>query len=125
MNQRHVAVELYLQENIRESGLDTQCAFHRLWIRERDQSGFGEGVDRNNGGAAFLGFLQRAEHAGVVGTGVLTDNQDGFGLVKILKFHRTFSDAHALVEGHTTGFVTHVGAIGEVVGAVFADKQLV
>ena len=61
----------------------------------------------------------------MVGAGVLTDDQDGFGLVEILKFHRTFSDAHALVEGHTTGFVAHIGTVGEVVGAVFADKKLI
>ena len=60
LNQRHVAVELHLQENIRKSRFDTQRAFHRLRIRERDQSGFRQWVDRNNGRAALFRFLQRA-----------------------------------------------------------------
>ncbi|MCY1458346.1 hypothetical protein D9M71_757200 [compost metagenome] len=61
----------------------------------------------------------------MVGAGVLADDEDGVGLGEIVEHHRALADAEGFRHGHAAGLVAHVRAVGEVVGAVGADEQLV
>jgi hypothetical protein len=47
------------------------------------------------------------------------------GVFEVVKGHGAFADTDTLRQGHATGFVAHVRAIREVVGAVGAHEQLV
>ena len=69
--------------------------------------------------------FQGAQHARVIGAGILADEQNGFGFLQILERDRSFADADRLLHGHAARFMAHVGAIGQVVGAELPHEQLV
>ena len=75
--------------------------------------------------AALHRLAQRFKHARVVGAGVLPEHEDRVAVLEVGEGHAALADAHALPEGHAAGFVAHVRAVGEVVAAKGADKQLI
>jgi len=96
-----------------------------LWVGKGDEARFFEWVDGDDLGAIFSGFFQGTQHAGVIGPRVLSHADDGVGGVEIVERDGSFADADGSRHGGATGFVAHVGAVGEVVGAVMANHQLV
>ena len=68
--------------------------------------------------------MQGAHHPRVVGARIMADGDHQLGLVKIVERDGAFTNADRLWQAHAGGFMTHVGAIGEVVSAILAGKQL-
>jgi hypothetical protein len=125
LQQRHVPVDLYRQENIGQRRAEAQHAFHLLRVAEAHQAGFRQGVDRDDGGALCLCFLQGAEHARMVGARVLAQDHDDLGLVKVFQFHRPFADAQRFAQGYAAALMAHIAAVGQVIGAILPHEKLV
>ena len=70
-------------------------------------------------------FSSDRQHARVVGAGVLAGDQDAVGVREVVDGHRALADADGLGQGRARGFVAHVGAVGQVVGAEAAHQQLI
>lgn len=68
---------------------------------------------------------QIAQHAGMIGAGILPYNEDRIGLFKILQQHRALADTHGLRQRDATCLVAHIGAIGKIVRAIGAHEKLV
>jgi len=96
-----------------------------LWMLEAFQAAFLERVDADHLRPAFHRFAQRFEHPRVVGAGVLANDKNRIGMFQVVEHHGAFAHAQALDHAHRAGFVTHVRAVREVVGAVGANEQLI
>ncbi len=96
-----------------------------LRVLETFQPAFLERVDADHLSTALYGLTQRFKHAWVVGAGVLTEYENRVGMFEIVEGHGAFTDAHALRQRDTAGFVAHVRAVGKVIGAVSAHEQLI
>ncbi len=70
-------------------------------------------------------ILQGPQHAGVVGRRIVPDGNDQVGLIEILQQDRPLAYADGAGQADGGRLVTHIGTIGKVIGAEFADKQLV
>lgn len=116
---RHVAARTGLVIVARHRGAGTAQHLHRvLRVGEAFEPALAHGVEHHNAGAAGRRLAQIAEHAGMVGAGVLANHEDRVRLLEILEQHGTLADADGRLEGDAAGLVAHVGAVGEVVGAV-------
>ena len=51
----------------------------------------------------------------MVGTGILSRDDDHLGLVKVLKLGGAFSDTQGFPEGGSTSFMAHVRTVGHIV----------
>ncbi len=60
----------------------------------------------------------------MVGTRVVADAEHQVAVVKILQFDGAFTDANRLRQPDAGRLMTHIRAVGEVVGAIFAGKEL-
>ena len=89
------------------------------------QPAFAQRVQADDARAALGGLAQLTQHARVVGAGVLAKDEDGIRLLEIIERDCALAHTHALAHAGATGLVAHIGAVGEVVGAVLAHKQLV
>ncbi|MNK43231.1 hypothetical protein D3C87_619310 [compost metagenome] len=96
-----------------------------LWVGETLQTLFPDGIEDGDPGAAKGGAAQVAQHAGMVGAGILPDDENGVGLLEILKQHGALADADRFLQADAARFVAHVGAVGEIIGAVEPDHQLI
>jgi hypothetical protein len=96
-----------------------------LRIDEGLESCFLQRVDADDEAAVVLALFERAEHARVVGAWVLANHQDEFGDVEVFERDTALADAECGRKRGSAAFVAHVGAVGEVVGAISAHKQLV
>lgn len=82
-------------------------------------------VEADDLAAAARCLAQGIHHARVVGTRILTIDEHRIGLVEVIQHHSAFADTDRLDQRHPARLVAHVGAIGEVVGAKQAAKQLI
>ncbi len=121
----HVAVKLNGQEQIRELGRQTQDPFYLLGVVEGHQAGFRQGVDRYNSCAVVLGLLEGGEHTGGVRAGILSHDDDHICDVEVVQPDRAFAQAQGFAKGRSARFVAHIRAVRQVIGAVFADEELV
>ncbi len=96
-----------------------------LRVLEAFQATLFERVDTHHLGTAFHCFAQRLKHARVVGAGVLAPDENRVGVFEVVKRHGAFADPHTLRQGYAAGFVAHVRAVREVVGAIGAHEQLI
>ncbi len=96
-----------------------------LRTREAFEAAFAQRIDRDDGRAALRAFAQFAEHPRMVGRRILAEEQQGIGVFEILERDGSLADAHGARQAAAGGFVAHVRAVGEVVGAVHAHEQLV
>ena len=55
----------------------------------------------------------------------MADAKDRIAMIEILQGHRPLADTDRLWQANARGLVTHVRAIGKVVGSIFPRKQLV
>ena len=124
LEQGQVPAGTDLQELVGDRRTAADHAARMLRVLEADQTGLGQGVDRDDLPAVALGLLQRGEHARVVGAGVLPDHEDQVCRVDIVERHAALADAQRLLQREAAGLVAHVGAVGQVVGAERAGEQL-
>ena len=61
----------------------------------------------------------------MIGAGVLAENKNSLRLLEILQAHGAFADADGGLERGAAGFVAHVRAVGQVVGAKPPGHELV
>ena len=90
-----------------------------------EESGFSEWIDGDDGGSSSGGFLEGGQHSGVIGAWVLAKDEDDVGFIKVLERYRAFADSNGFSHGDSTGFMAHVGAVGQVIGAILAGQELV
>ncbi|GAA3068675.1 hypothetical protein GCM10020000_61400 [Streptomyces olivoverticillatus] len=121
-----VAAEADLEEEVGEGGAAAAEAADVLGgFLKRSRPASGSGLTVMIFVPLGFGLFQGAEHAGVVGAGVLSGDDDQVGLVEVLQQDAALADADGLGECGAGGLVAHVGAVGEVVGAEFAGEELV
>ncbi|MNX93249.1 hypothetical protein D3C86_1254260 [compost metagenome] len=96
-----------------------------LWMLEALQSALLERVDADHLCAALHRLAQRFEHPWVVGAGVLADDENRVGMLQVIEHDGAFAHAEAFDHRNGAGLVAHVGAIGEIVGAVGPHEQLI
>ena len=125
LEQCEVAVHLDREVQVGKSGPDTRQPARGLWVVEPLQACLLERVDGEDLGSVLLRLLQCRQHARVVGARVLTTDHDQLGVVDVLQRHTPLADADHLGQRHRRRLVTHVGAVGQVVGAEGAREQLV
>src|SRR5207237_6921252 len=77
--ERHVAVDSNLQEEVGELCAARDEVERVLRVLEASESGFGQRVDVDDFTAVPLRRLQRGEHARVACARILSDDEDGFG----------------------------------------------
>ena len=118
LEQRQVPAHLDLQVFVGQRGAVAEQPGGGLWVLEVEQPGLGQRVDRDDLAAVVLAVLQRGEHPRVVRAGVLPDDEDEVGVVDVVQRHGPLADADGLVQRRPRGLVAHVGAVGQVVGAV-------
>ena len=124
LEQREVAVDPHGEMEVGQPDAGDQPEW-RLRILEPHQAGLAQRVDRDDLCAVPLRLLERRQHAGVVGAGVLADDQQQLGGLDVAERHRPLTDPDRLGERHRGRLVAHVGAVGKVVGAERAGEQLV
>ena len=96
-----------------------------LRVGEALQPAFAQRIEGEHARAALHRAAQFAEHARMVGAGILAEHQDQVGLFEIVQGHRALADADLLAQRHARGFVAHVRTVREIVGAELAHEQLV
>ena len=69
--------------------------------------------------------MQSRHHAGVVGSGVVAEAENGVGMIEILKRHRTLADTERQRQANARRLMTHVRTIGEIVGAIGPHEELI
>ena len=125
LQQCHVAAEANLQKLVCYLGAVANHPAHPLRVLIAAQAGLGQRVDRNDLRTSIFGFFERGEHARMVGAGVLADDDDQVGFRKVVVADRALANADGHAHGPAGGFVAHIGAVRQVVGAVSAREQLV
>ena len=75
-------------------------------------AGFGQWIDADNLTTSPCSFLQRSQHARVIGPGILTQDKDGIGMLEIVECDRGLANPNDFLHGHAAGLVAHVGGIG-------------
>ena len=96
-----------------------------LRIGEALQPALAQRVEGDDAAAALGRRAQLAEHARVVGAGVLAEHEDRVGLLEVLERDRALAAADLLDQRDARGLVAHVRAVRQVVGAELAHEQLV
>ena len=125
LQQRGIAVDPHLQEEIGQSGAGTQQADDLLRILESHQSGFRQGVDGDDLAAIAFCPLQGQEHPRVVRARILPENQDDLGPIEVVERNGPFADADGRREGGAARFVAHVRTVGQVIRAELTHEQLI
>ena len=121
-----VAPDLELIIGRRDRGRAKRRHLDRILRRgEPLQTALPQRVEHDNRRAALRHLTQSAEHAWMVGAGVVSDGKDGVAVVEVFQRHRALADADGLRQADAGRFVTHVGAVGEIIGAVLAREQLI
>lgn len=82
-------------------------------------------VEADDLAAAARRLAQGIHHAWVVGTRILAIDKHRIGLVEVIQHHSPLADADRLDQRYPARLMAHVGAVGEVVGAKQAAKQLI
>jgi hypothetical protein len=96
-----------------------------LRVGEAFEAFFSHGIEDCDLGAAEGRTAEVSQHAGMVGAGVLADDEDGVGFFEVLEQDGSLAAADGLFERDAARLVAHVRAIGNVVRAVEADEELV
>ena len=84
-----------------------------------------ERIQHDDRHTAARAFVQRAHHARMVGSGVVTDREDQVACVEVIQRDGSLALADGVRQADAGGLVAHVGAVGEVVRAVLAHEDLI
>ncbi|CCK06529.1 hypothetical protein BN128_350 [Cronobacter sakazakii 696] len=120
----HYAFEYFIVGRGERSGTQRQHLNRALRRGKAFQTALAKRVNSDNSRAALRDFAQRAEHTRMISAGIMTDAQHQIAVVEIVKLYGAFADADRFWQADAGRFVAHVGAIREVVGAIFAGEQL-
>ncbi|PMQ06159.1 hypothetical protein DyAD56_05860 [Dyella sp. AD56] len=121
-----IAANLYLQiRRCNRRRAERRHLQRILRIGEALQRAFLQRIEHDDGRTATCHLMQRAHHARMVGARVVAHRDNEFAMVEVVQRHRTLANANGVRQAHTGGFVTHVGTIGEVIGAELPREQLV
>ena len=123
--QRDIAVDLHLKEEVGDLRAPTENLGRALWIDETHQARLGERVNRNDPRAVLLCLLQCGQHAWMVRPWVLPHHDDRVGFVHVVERDGALPNAHRLTEADAARLVAHVGAVGKIVRSKRAHEQLV
>ncbi len=91
--QGHVAVDFDGQKQRGDWGSLSQPAGDFPGMNESCGAGFGKRINADNLTASSGGLLKGGEHTRMVGAGILSQDEDGVGLVEIVERDGGFSDA--------------------------------
>lgn len=69
--------------------------------------------------------MQIAEHAGTVGAGILSEDEQRVAMFEIFKIDRAFADADAVGQRNARRLMAHIGAVREIIGAEKPAERLI
>ncbi len=81
-----------------------------------------EGIEHHNPRPSPRGGAQLRQHAGAVGSRILSEDEDGIRQSEVLEQHRALPNADGRRQSLARGLMTEIAAVRKVVGAEFADK---
>lgn len=120
LEEGEVATGLDVQEAVGDLGAPSDDPPWLLRVLEAPYPGLGQ----HDAGAVAFGLLQGRQLARMVGAGVLSHQEDEFGVVEIVEADGAPAGAQRLAQGEATGLMAHVAAVGQVVGAEGAGEEL-
>jgi hypothetical protein len=82
-------------------------------------------IEHDDRHAPLGNLAQRRQHTRVISPGIMADAEQRVAMIEILQRHGSLADANRLRKADACRLVTHVRAIGKVVGSVFPRKQLI
>ena len=97
---------------------------HALWVGKTFQGALAQRVKDDNRHVAAGQLVEGSHHARMVSAGVMADRDHQFSLIKVIQRDGPFPNPDRTGQTDAGGLVTHIRAVGEVVGAVFTGKQL-
>ncbi len=97
----------------------------RLRVGERDETTFAQRIEGDDWHAARPGVLQLVQHTRAVRTDVLPKEENAVSRIEIVQRYRPHGNADALRQRDGCAFMTHVGAVGQIVRPIQASKQRV
>src|SRR5437588_12794579 len=79
----------------------------------------------DDGAAATFRRKQSCQHARMIRTGILSDDEDRVTKIEIFEHDRALAEAQRLFHSGAAGFMTHIRAIGQIVRAELSNEQLI
>ena len=123
--QSDIAIDAHLHEEIGELRSASKPGPNFLRMFEARQSGFGKGIDVHNFAAASFGVEKRSQHARMIRPGILPDDKDRVGEVKVFKRYRPLAKTEGFLHSGAARFMTHVRAVRQIVRAKLSHKKLI
>ena len=96
-----------------------------LRVDETLQAAFAQGVEGDDGHIAATHVLQLMQHPRAIAADILAKEKQAIGVLEVCQGHGAYRHADAFLQPYRGTLVAHVGAVGQVVGAVGAREQLV
>src|SRR5688500_8977196 len=96
-----------------------------LRMLETGHADFRQRIDMHNLASVSLRVFQRRQHARMVRTGILPDDEDRFRAIEIRERYSSLPNANRLAQRRTTRLVTHVRAIGKIVRSKLPHEKLI
>jgi hypothetical protein len=102
------------------------CSNAVLWvgIDHAHQPRLGHWIDGDDCSAVPFGRFERRQHARVVCSWIVAENENRVALIEVIKRHRSLADANGFGESGAARLVAHIGTIGQIVGPELPRKQL-
>ncbi len=123
LQERDVAVDTDRHEQTGQLRAGSQHVQRLLRILKTHQTRLEQRVNADDLAAVAGRLLQFGQHPRMIGAGILADDEDRVGMLKIRDPHGRFADADRFVQTRAARFVAHVRAVGQVVGAELAGEQ--
>jgi hypothetical protein len=123
--QRHIAVDAHRQPQFGQRRAASEYSADFLRVLETIGAGFGQRIDADDATAVARRFLQRGQHARVIGAGVLPTTKIASASSKSCSVTGAFTDADCFTQRAAARLVAHVRAVGQVVGAELAHEKLI
>src|SRR5258708_11309780 len=123
--QSYVAIDPDLQKKISQLGALAQPGPNFLRMFEARQPSLRQRIDVHDFAAAPLCLHQRSQHARVIGSWILTNDKDRVSQIKVGQGNCAFAEPQGFLHSRAAGFVTHVRAVRQIVGAKLAHEQLI
>ena len=79
----------------------------------------------DDGAAATFRRKQSRQHARMIRTGILSDDEDRVTKIEILEHDRALAETERLFHSGAAGFMTHVRAVGQVVRSKLSYEKLI
>ena len=115
--EREIAVYLHRQPKIRKARSsaekrrdrsDRVRKILRIRVLKSKISGFWQWIDADDFSASLFCAFQRSQHARMVRSRILTDNEDRVGLQEVVQGNGSFADTNRLCQSRAARFVAHI-----------------